>query len=98
MRIFEAADGTRWMVEVALPGSSNAMVIFHHPDGRTARKDRYSWYYSSSPEAKNVTARLNEKRVLESITDEQLALLFRRSMLISAADNRLNVPVTHGGA
>ena len=98
MRIFEAADGARWTVEVALPGSSNAMVIFHHPDGRTARKDRYNWYYSNSPESKNVTARLDEKRVLESITDEQLALLFRRSMLISAADNPLNAPVTHAGA
>jgi hypothetical protein len=97
MRIFEAADGTRWTVEVALPGSSNAMVIFHHPDGRTARKDRYNWYYSNSPESKNVTARLDEKRVLESITDEQLALLFRRSMLISAADNPLNIPVTQPG-
>ena len=98
MRVFEAADGTRWTVEVALPGSSNAMVIFHHPDGRTARKDRYNWYYSNSPESKNVTARLDEQRVLESITDEQLALLFRRSMLISAADNPLSVPVTHTGA
>lgn len=96
MRVFQSPEGVRWAVEVAVPGFSNAMVIFHHPDGRTARMDRYNWYYAHSPEAKNVTARLDPQRVLDSITDEQLAVLFRRSMLISAADNPLSVPVTHG--
>jgi hypothetical protein len=95
---FESPDGIRWGVEVALPGSSNAMVIFHHPDGRTARKDRYNWYIADTPEARNVTARLRPEAVLDSLTEPQLALLFRRSMLISAADSPLSPPVTHSGA
>ena len=98
MRVFESPDGVRWGVEVLMPGSSNAMVVFHYPDGRTARKDRYGWYYADVPEARNVTARLKPQAVLDSLTDAQLALLFRRSMLISAADNPLNIPITHAKA
>ena len=81
-----------------LTGASNAMVIFHHPDGRTARKNRYAWYVADTPEARSVTARLDAEAVQQAITDEQLARLFRRSMLISAADNPLGVPVTHVAA
>lgn len=94
MRAFVSPDGLRWGVEVTLPGSSNAMVVFHHPDGRTARLDRYAWFQANTPEAKNVKGRLDPVVVLDSIADEQLALLFRRSMLISAADNPLGIPVT----
>jgi hypothetical protein len=94
MREFRSPDGLVWTVEVTLPGSSNAMVVFHHPDGRTARQDRYSWYYANTPEARDVTARLDPKQIERSLTDEELARLFRRSMLISAADNPLGVPVT----
>jgi hypothetical protein len=97
-RIYESSDGVRWNVEVTLPGASNAMVVFHHPDGRTARKDRYNWYNARVPEARSVTARLDPDAVLDMITDEQLALLFRRSMLISAADNPLSIPVTQSGS
>jgi len=95
VRLIESPDGVRWSVEVALPSYSRAMVIFHHPDGRTARRDRYAWYDVQGPEALNVGARVDPNRVLESISDRALALLFRRSMLISAADNPLNLPVTH---
>jgi hypothetical protein len=95
MRTFQSPDGVVWTVEVRSPGSSNAMVVFHHPDGSTARRDRYNWYNARTPEAKNVTARLDPKEVLRVITDAELALLFRRSMLISAADNPLNIPVTN---
>lgn len=95
MRVFQSPDGTLWSVEVSMPGSSNAMVVFMHPDGRTARRDRYNWFQSKTPEARNVTSRLDPGKVLESITDAQLALLFRRSMLISAADNPLGIPVTN---
>jgi hypothetical protein len=94
MRTFQSPDGTLWTVVVTNPGASNAMVVFKHPDGRTARRDRYNWYQARTPEARNVTSRLEPRRVLESITDEELALLFRRSMLISAADNPLGIPVT----
>lgn len=70
------------------------MIVFHHPNGTTTRKDRYNWYNANAPEAKNVTSRLDPRQIERSLTDEQLALLFRRSMLISAADNPLGVPVT----
>ncbi len=95
MRQFQSPDGTVWTVVVTNPGASNAMVVFKHPDGRTARRDRYNWFQSRSAEARNVTSRLNPKTVLESITEPQMALLFRRSMLISAADNPLGIPVTN---
>lgn len=93
MRTFVAADGVPWTVEGTLPGASNVMVVFHHPDGRTARKDRYNWYYVDSSAARNVMARLDAAAVVGALTDAQLALLFRRSMLISAADNPLNIPI-----
>lgn len=95
MRTFQSPDGVVWTVEVRSPGSSNAMVVFHHPDGRTARRDRYNWYLARAPEARNVTGRLDPEKVERSLGDEELALLFRRSMLISAADNPLNIPVTN---
>ena len=86
MKVYEAPDGTRWGVEVTLPGSSNALVYFHHPDGRTARRDRYAWYIGHGPEARSVTARLSPEKVLAALTDEDIARLFRRSMPISRAD------------
>lgn len=95
MRKFKSPDGTLWTIEVKMPGSSNAMVVFRHPDGGTASRDRYNWFLSKAPEARNVTGRLDPKKVLESISEPELALLFRRSMLISAADNPLGIPVTN---
>jgi hypothetical protein len=95
MRVFESSDGIRWGVEVILPGASNALVVFHHPDGGTARLDRYAHYNADRPEARDVTARLSAAKVLESLSDGDLRRLFRRSMRISAADNPLNVPITH---
>ena len=89
MRTFQSPDGTVWTVVVTNPGASNAMVVFKYPDGRTARRDRYNWYQARTPEARNVTGRLDPK------TEPQMALLFRRSMLISAADNPLGIPVTN---
>jgi hypothetical protein len=94
MRAFQSPDGVRWMVEVQLPGSSNAMVVFHHPNGLSTRQDRYAWYNANTPEAKSVTSHLDAAKIEQSFTEAQLALLFRRSMLISAADNPLNIPVT----
>ena len=99
MRTFTSPDGLRWAVEVPREtiGASNAMVIFHHPNGRTARRDRYAWLTVDGPAARDVTARLVPREVLESLDDQQLARLFRRSMLISAADSPLVPPVTHSG-
>ena len=73
MRTWRSPDGITWVVDVDLPGSSNAMVIFRHPDGATARLDRYNWYISNSPEARSVTSRLSPAKVLESLTDDDLA-------------------------
>ena len=95
MRVFESGDGIRWGVEATMPGTSNMMIVFHHPDGRTARRDRYSWYIANGPEARNVVGRLNPAEILERLTTADLARLFRRSMLISAADSPLHPPVTH---
>ena len=86
---FRAPDGTVWGVEIDLPGSSNAMIIFRHPDGQTARKDRYNWVISNGPEARSVTSRLEPARVLEGLDGEEIAMLFRRSMSVSRPDTLL---------
>ena len=80
---YTAPDGTRWSVEVTLPGASNAMVIFRHPDGRTRRKDRYNWVISTGPEARSVTSRLSVEKMEKQLDEATLARLFRRSMPIS---------------
>src|SRR2546428_107002 len=98
MRTFTAPDGTVWGVEVTLPGSSNAMVIFRHPDGRTSRRDRYNWFISSAPEARSVTSRLSPARVLDVLDDRTLELLFRRSMPVSRPAIEPNLALGLGGS
>ena len=83
LRDFRSPDGTSWRVGVQSPSSSNAMVVFHHPMGGTRRMDRYAWYNTVRPEARNVTARLKPDDVLDALTPRDLALLYRRSMAIS---------------
>ena len=83
-RSYVAPDGARWGVEARAPGSSNVMVVFHHPDARTSRLNRYAWHVWPGDEARDVTARLKPKRVLEGLTDDEIATLFRRSMPVSA--------------
>jgi hypothetical protein len=83
-KTFRAPDGVVWGVEIDLPGSSNAMILFRHPDRRSARNDRYNWVLSNGPEARSVTSRLDPIRVLEGLEDDEIAALFRRSMAISA--------------
>jgi len=85
MREFRGPDGTPWRVEVRAPSFSNAMIVFHHPDASSSSRNRYAWYIWQGPEARNVTARLTPEQVLESLTDAELARLFRRSMPISTA-------------
>ena len=60
MKTWRSPDGIEWAVEVDLPGSSNAMVIFRHPSGKSARLDRYNWFISNGPEARSVTSRLSK--------------------------------------
>ena len=82
-RIFHAPDGTEWAVQVTLPGSSNAMVIFRHPDGASSHRDRYNWFISQGPEARSVTTRLKPDDVLKSLDDATVARLFFRSIAVS---------------
>jgi hypothetical protein len=83
---YQSPDGVAWGVTVDLPGSSNAMVVFRHPDGASSRKDRYNWYISRGPEARSVTSRLSKDKVLAALDQATLAHLFRRSMPISRPD------------
>ena len=80
MTPFQTADGTMWGVEVQLPGSSSANVIFHHPDPSTSRKDRYARLDWRGPEAANVTGRLEIAKVTAALSAATLADLFQRSM------------------
>lgn len=86
MKMFHAPDGVTWGVDVDLPGSSNAMVIFRHPDGAGSRLDRYNWYISTGPEARSVTSRLDKEKVLDSLDEATIARLFSRSIGISRPD------------
>lgn len=83
MRQYTSPDGTQWSVTVRSPGSSNAMIVFRHPDGDSARRDRYNWVLRDGPEARSVTGRLTPERVLESLGEPEVAALFRRSMPVS---------------
>ena len=97
MRTFRDSDGLTWGVEVTLPGSSNAMVVFRHPDGSSSRRDRYNWFISNQPEARSVTSRLSPAKVLESIDDVVLGRLFARSMPVSRPDIEPNLALGIGG-
>ncbi len=81
-----AADGTIWKVDIQSPSSSNAMIMFRHPDGRTSRLDRYNWVLTHGPESRSVTARLEPEKVLESLDQATIARLFARSMSVSRPD------------
>ena len=85
MRSFQSPDGVRWGVEARTPGASNVMIVFHHPDGRSSSHNRYAWYLWSGAESRDVTARLDRKKVLEHLADGDLTRLFRRSMPVSTA-------------
>ncbi len=96
MKSWRSSDGIDWVVDVDLPGSSNAMVIFRHPDGASARLDRYNWFISNGPEARSVTSHLSKSKVLESLDDLALARLYRRSMRISRPDPLLPSVASNG--
>jgi hypothetical protein len=96
MKSWRSPDGIDWVVDVDLPGSSNAMVTFRHPDGASARLDRYNWFISNGPEARSVTSHLSKSKVLESLDDLALARLYRRSMRISRPDPLLPSVASNG--
>jgi hypothetical protein len=82
MKSFRSPDGTNWGVQAELAGASNALIVFHHPDGRTSHKDRYAWINWHGPEASNVQANIHLDAVRAKLTDALLESLFRRSALI----------------
>jgi hypothetical protein len=96
MKLWRSPDGIEWAVDVDLPGSSNAMVVFRHPNGGSARLDRYNWYLSNGPEARSVTSHLSKSKVLDSLDDQALARLYRRSMRISRPDPLLPAVASNG--
>jgi hypothetical protein len=79
-------DGTVWKVDIQSPGSSNAMIMFRHPDGRSSRLDRYNWVITNGPESRSVTSHLVPRTVLESLDEAAIAKLFARSMSVSRPD------------
>jgi hypothetical protein len=97
MKTYTAPDGTVWGVAVQSPGSSNAMILFRHPDGRSSRLDRYNWFISHRPEARSVTSRLSPDQVLQELDAAEIARLFRRSMPVSRKDPLNSRPETVRG-
>jgi hypothetical protein len=73
-------------VSVQSPGSSNAMIVFRHPDGRSSRLDRYNWVITHGPESRSVTSRLVPEDVLEKLDAGTITRLFQRSMPVSRKD------------
>ena len=96
MRTWRSPDGIQWGIDVDLAGSSNAMVIFRHPGGATARLDRYNWYISNGPEARSVTSHLSPAKILDGLKEADLARLYRRSMKISRPDPLLPAVASDG--
>lgn len=84
MKPFRTPDGTEWGVEVELPTNSDALVVFHHPDGSTSRKDRYAWYNWRGPESQDVRGRLAIATVRARLDEATIRALFTRSMLIGS--------------
>jgi hypothetical protein len=83
---YTAPDGTVWNVTVQSPGSSNAIIMFRHPDGASSRLDRYNWVITNGPEARSVTSRLIPDKVLDQLDAGTIMRLFQRSMPVSRKD------------
>ena len=82
MRQYHSPDGLTWKVLVQLPSHSSAMLVYQHPDGQSSRLDRYAWI--NSQKTTDPRERLAATSVLDALTDDDIARLFRRSMMISA--------------
>ena len=96
MKTWRSPDGIDWFVDVDLAASSNAMVTFRHPAGASSRRDRYNWFISKGPEARSVTSHLSKTKILEQLSDADLARLYRRSMKISRPDPLLPAAASNG--
>ncbi|MBI3789369.1 MAG: hypothetical protein HY275_00625 [Gemmatimonadetes bacterium] len=76
VRDWTAPDGSAFRVEVALPGTSSALVVFHH---QNAHLDRYATWQASDRNARAVSARLDARAVLAALTEAELRALWVRS-------------------
>ncbi len=89
-KVYQGGDGINWGVQVKMPTASNAMVVFRHPGGDSSGLNRYAWHQWRGPEARSVTSRISPDAVMKVLTDDALALLFRRSMPISPGASPLS--------
>ena len=88
MKPFRTADGTTWGVDVQLPSYSSSNIVFHHPDGRTAGKDRYARLQWRGPAAGNVKATVDRATIMAALDEKTLRELFMRSVPISMPGGR----------
>jgi hypothetical protein len=88
MKPFRTPDGTTWGVEVQLPSYSSANIVFHHPDGRTAGKDRYARFEWRGPEAGDVLTAVKPEKVMAALDEKTMRELFIRSAPISMPGGR----------
>lgn len=82
MRSFHAADGSTWNVDVKLPSHSSALMTFQHAHGQGVAGDRYAWINAPVAVTSDPRERLQAKSLLESMSDADIAKLFRRSMRV----------------
>lgn len=78
MRSYQSPDGIQWKVHVKLPSHSSALLVFQHP---SSKLDRYAWV--NSAKTTDPRERLGAAAVLDALSDEEIARLFRRSMMVS---------------
>ena len=83
VREYHSPDGLPWKVAVKLPSHSSAMVYFQHPGGRSSSGDRYAWLNAPVHTTTDPRERLTAPALLESLSDAQIATLFRRSMAVN---------------
>lgn len=88
MREYRSADGLTWRVLVQLPSHSGAMLVYQHPNGKSSALDRYAWI--NSTDTTDPRERLSAKSVMESLSDDEITRLFRRSMMVSANRDFVN--------
>jgi hypothetical protein len=56
------------------------MLVFQHAAGQGTALDRYAWVNAAAGATADPRERLVSAKILEGLSDEQVARLFRRSM------------------
>ena len=76
VRDWTAPDGTTYTVEVTLPGTSSALVLFHR---NNQHEDRYATWQANDRSVRSASARLDPASALRELTDDALTALWVRS-------------------